>query len=173
MRPEFYTCAFTRDPDSGWTAVVLDLPGVISEGETFAEAEANIREALELDVEARRARPEAVPKPRPIADLMDDPALAEELEGATLVQIAAPLPPPKSVPITMTIDDHLLANVDQLAKVLRVSRSSFFADAVRDRMESLTGKRSPYDIRVHSSAAEEIKARPISKRRTTKRRVIA
>jgi predicted RNase H-like HicB family nuclease len=173
MRTDFYTCAFTRDPDGGWTAVVLDLPGVVSEGETFAEAQSNISEALELDVEARRARPEAVPTPRPIADLMDDPDLAGELEGATLVQIAGPLPPPKSVPITMTIDDHLLANVDQLAKFLRVSRSSFFADAVRDKMESLTGKLSPYDIRVDSSAGEAIEARPISKRRTTKRRVVA
>ena len=70
MRTDFYTCAFTRDPDGGWTAVVLDLPGVVSEGETFAEAQSNISEALELDVEARRARPEAVPTPRPIADLM-------------------------------------------------------------------------------------------------------
>ena len=169
----FYTCAFTRDPSGGWTAVVLDLPGVISEGETFAEAEANIREALELDVEARRARAEKLPSPRPIAEMMDDPDLAEELEGATLVQIAAPLPPPRSVPITMTIDDHLLAHVDQFAKTLRVSRSSFFADAVRDKMDLLASRLSAQGAHANHESVKDIARVPSSKKRSHRKRITA
>ncbi len=137
MKNNIYTCAFTRDPGGGWTAVVLDMPGVISEGDTFAQAEANVLDALTLDVEARRARGEPLPTPRSIADIMDDPDLANELGGAALMPVAAPLPPPKAVPITMTIDDHLLAEIDQAARNLRISRSGFFAQAARDKMRML------------------------------------
>ena len=37
--------------EEGYTALVPDLPGCISEGETIKEAMANVREAIELYLE--------------------------------------------------------------------------------------------------------------------------
>jgi len=37
-----------REPEGGYTISVPSLPGCISEGNTFEEAEANIREAIGL-----------------------------------------------------------------------------------------------------------------------------
>lgn len=39
---------FEPSEDGGYTVYVPSLPGCISEGETIEEAEANIREAIEL-----------------------------------------------------------------------------------------------------------------------------
>ncbi len=43
---------FEPSEDGGYTAHVPALPGCISEGETLEEARANIREAIELYLEA-------------------------------------------------------------------------------------------------------------------------
>lgn len=44
-----YTAVFEPDRESGgYTAFIPALPGCVSEGDTFEEAQANIREAAEL-----------------------------------------------------------------------------------------------------------------------------
>lgn len=52
-------------PDSevgGFTVIVPSLPGCISEGDTEAEALANIKEAIELHIESMVAHGEEVPE---------------------------------------------------------------------------------------------------------------
>lgn len=46
-----YNVVFSEAEEGGFTAVVPDLPGCISEGDTFEEAKANIAEAIELYLE--------------------------------------------------------------------------------------------------------------------------
>jgi predicted RNase H-like HicB family nuclease len=46
-----------------WSAWVPDLPGCASGGETRAECEAMIREAIELHIEGLRAEGLSVPEP--------------------------------------------------------------------------------------------------------------
>ncbi|MCY4373335.1 MAG: type II toxin-antitoxin system HicB family antitoxin [Spirochaetaceae bacterium] len=46
------TVVLEPSEDGGFTAVVPSLPGCISEGDTREEAVANIREAIELYLEA-------------------------------------------------------------------------------------------------------------------------
>lgn len=57
-----YTAVFEPAAEGGFTVTVPTLPGCISEGDTFEEAQKNIREALELYLEEM---PEVQKGPRP------------------------------------------------------------------------------------------------------------
>ena len=46
-----YNAIFTAEEKSGFSVYIPDLPGCISQGETFEEAQKNIREAIELYLE--------------------------------------------------------------------------------------------------------------------------
>lgn len=58
-----YVVVIEPDED-GWTASVPDLPGCFSDGDTFEDAETNIREAIRLWVETARNRGIPIPPPR-------------------------------------------------------------------------------------------------------------
>ena len=49
------TAVFRKAPDGGYVAFVEELPGANTQGETLDEARANLREAVELVLEANRA----------------------------------------------------------------------------------------------------------------------
>ena len=49
------TAVFRADPDGGYVAFVEELPGANTQGETLEEARVNLREAVELVLEANRA----------------------------------------------------------------------------------------------------------------------
>ncbi|MDP2860507.1 MAG: type II toxin-antitoxin system HicB family antitoxin [bacterium] len=46
-----YNAVFTAEKEGGFSVVVPDLPGCVSQGENFEEALANIKEAIELYLE--------------------------------------------------------------------------------------------------------------------------
>lgn len=52
---------FTPQDEGGFTAEVPDLPGCITEGDSFEEAEENIQEAIELYLEALEERGIPIP----------------------------------------------------------------------------------------------------------------
>ncbi len=62
------TAVFRKDPDGGYAAFVEELPGANTQGETLDEARDNLREAVELILETRRAMVE------------------EDLAGATVIR---------------------------------------------------------------------------------------
>lgn len=47
-----YNAVFTSEDEGGYSVYVPDLPGCLSQGETFEEAQANIKEAIELYLES-------------------------------------------------------------------------------------------------------------------------
>lgn len=49
------TAVFRKDPEGGYVAFVEELPGANTQGETLEEARENLREAVELVLEANRA----------------------------------------------------------------------------------------------------------------------
>ena len=49
------TAVFREAPEGGYVAFVEELPGANTQGETLDEARANLREAVELVLEANRA----------------------------------------------------------------------------------------------------------------------
>lgn len=56
---------FIPQEEGGFTAEVPDLPGCISEGETFEETEQNISEAIELYLETLQDRGLPLPEREP------------------------------------------------------------------------------------------------------------
>ncbi len=46
-----YNVLFTKEPEGGYSVSVPDLPGCHSQGDTFEEAENNIKEAITLYLE--------------------------------------------------------------------------------------------------------------------------
>lgn len=52
------TAVFRPDPAGGFVAFVEELAGANSQGETLAEARENLREAVQLVVDANRASAE-------------------------------------------------------------------------------------------------------------------
>jgi predicted RNase H-like HicB family nuclease len=49
-----FTVSLLPDPDGGFTAECIEVPGAISEGDTREEALANVQEAIALVLEVRR-----------------------------------------------------------------------------------------------------------------------
>jgi predicted RNase H-like HicB family nuclease len=57
--------------DSNWAAYVPDLPGCITTGSTLQETKRNIREAVELHLEAMREVDEPIPEPSTDIDFVE------------------------------------------------------------------------------------------------------
>ena len=68
-----YAVVFERSED-GYGAFVPDLPGCITVGDSLAEAEANIREAIAGHIAAMKAHGEIVPPPTSLAEYIEVPA---------------------------------------------------------------------------------------------------
>ncbi len=49
-----YKCVFEPQPGGGFTVTVPSLPGCVSEGETYEDALANIKEAVAAWIEVSR-----------------------------------------------------------------------------------------------------------------------
>ena len=49
------TAVYRKAPEGGYVAFVEELPGANTQGETLEEAHQNLREAVELVLEANRA----------------------------------------------------------------------------------------------------------------------
>lgn len=56
-----YTVVIEREADGGYVASVPALPGCVSQGDTKADALANIREAIQLYIDDCRAAGDPVP----------------------------------------------------------------------------------------------------------------
>ena len=50
-----YEAVFMPQPEGGYTVEVPDLPGCVSEGDTFEEAMKNIKDVIKLHLQARKA----------------------------------------------------------------------------------------------------------------------
>lgn len=62
-RKEFqFEAIFTPQEEGGFTVEVTDLPGCISEGDTFEDAESNIQEAVSLYLETLEERGIPIPQ---------------------------------------------------------------------------------------------------------------
>ena len=57
-----YTVVFEPAEEGGYTVTVPSLPGCISEGDTFEEALANIKEAIEAYLESIYKHGEEIPE---------------------------------------------------------------------------------------------------------------
>ena len=56
-----YKCIFEPQEDGGFTVMVPSLPGCISEGDTYEEALANVKEAIAAWIEVSREYGDDIP----------------------------------------------------------------------------------------------------------------
>ena len=68
--------AIYEKAESNWAAYVPDLPGCITTGQTLEETKRNIREAIELHLEAMTEVGEPVPEPSTEVEFIDLPTVA-------------------------------------------------------------------------------------------------
>lgn len=59
--------------EHNWAAYVPDLPGCITTGKTIEETKRNIREAIELHLEAMQEIGEPIPEPTTEVELVELP----------------------------------------------------------------------------------------------------
>lgn len=126
MREVTYLAALTPEAEGVYSVAFPDVPGAISQGDSFDDAVANAREALELILEAYSEDGEAFP----VRSAPDKAARAIVKAGAVPVFISAAAPS-KAARINITIDEGLLERVNRLVDAEGKSRSAFFAEAAR------------------------------------------
>jgi predicted RNase H-like HicB family nuclease len=131
-----WTVAFDFDDIANtWGAVVLDLPGCTSGGDTFAQARTNVAQAIALHVSEIMKDEGSAPAPIGLAAVLDqaetDADLREQLVGATVLEVEAGELRSRAVRIQITMNENLLAMVDREAARLESNRSAFLAIAAR------------------------------------------
>jgi predicted RNase H-like HicB family nuclease len=67
-----YAVVFERSED-GYGAYVPDLPGCVTVGDTLAETEANIREAIAGHIAVMKEYGETIPQPTSLAEYVEIP----------------------------------------------------------------------------------------------------
>ncbi len=134
-----WSVAFDQSPDGSWGAVVLDLDGCTSGGDTLAGARANVREAIAAHLDVLDEMGGALPTPQGIEALLEqaatDQELLEAMEGALVLESDAEEMRGKATRVQVTMNEHLLARVDQAAMRLGQTRSGFLAEGARRMIE--------------------------------------
>ncbi|MCZ8283537.1 type II toxin-antitoxin system HicB family antitoxin [Aquidulcibacter sp.] len=134
-RPK-WSVAFDHDPVVGmWGAVVLDLPGCTSGGDSLEEARSNVREAIALYIADVQEETGTVPSPLGLESILriaeTDADMRERLEGAIVLESDAGELKSRSVRVQITMNEGLLARVDQVAESVGMNRSAWLAEAAR------------------------------------------
>ncbi|AMS30754.1 hypothetical protein AEM38_02870 [Hyphomonadaceae bacterium UKL13-1] len=118
-----------------WGAVVLDLPGCTSGGDSLEEARSNVREAIALYIADVQEETGTVPSPLGLENILriaeTDADMRERLEGAIVLESDAGELKSRSVRVQITMNEGLLARVDQVAESVGMNRSAWLAEAAR------------------------------------------
>jgi predicted RNase H-like HicB family nuclease len=131
-----YVALVHKDPSSAYGVSFPDLPGCYSAGDSLDEATQNAVEGLAAFVRWLEADGNPVPLPRTIDEIVDDPSLVEDREGAMLVVIPLVRDLGSTTRINVSLDLGLLEAIDSAARQRRQTRSAFIASAVRKELTS-------------------------------------
>lgn len=119
----FYPVIIHKDKDSDYGVTAPDLPGCISAGETYEEALAMVKEAIELHIEGLLEDGDEVPAPSSIEHLQ---ALPEFKDGTwALVDIDLDTLMGPSERINITVPRRALRKIDAAAQLAGLNRSQY------------------------------------------------
>lgn len=113
-----------------------DLPGCVSASTSLDELLLDGKEALDLHIEAMLQDGEEIPEFRSLQRLQTEPEFAEDFATAELVTLLPVDIPGRSVKVTITMEEHLLARLNKAAERQGYTRSGFIAEAVRRKLAS-------------------------------------
>ena len=127
-----YAVALIREEKAGiWGISFPDFPGCLSAANNMDDAIARGAKALAAHVKSMVETDQTFPAIRTV----DDIRRTENLGGAVIVAVPVELPG-KSVPIRITMDEHLLAELDRAANTSGTTRSGKIAEAVRASLKT-------------------------------------
>ncbi|MCA9538788.1 MAG: type II toxin-antitoxin system HicB family antitoxin [Myxococcales bacterium] len=122
-----YPAFVHKDPESDFGVSFPDFPGCVTGDRTPEEAFALAEEALQFHVNGLLEDGAAIPEPMAL-----DAAFAlGRTEGALVVALVPVRLPGKAKRINVTIDEHLLTDIDTAAARQGMSRSAFLAEGAR------------------------------------------
>ncbi len=123
------------DEQHAFSVAVPDLPGCFSAGDTFDEAIANAREAIEGHLESLSEHGDPIPTATAIQQHLDNPGFTGWIWAAVEVDVTPYLG--KSHKVNVTLPDLLIKRIDStVAKHSDYkSRSGFLARAALHELE--------------------------------------
>ena len=123
----YYIATIHKEEESVFGVSFHDFPGCVSFGETLDEAAKNAHEALQLHIEGMLEDGERIPQP---STLEEASAAAEDAQA--FIVVAARFPEQsRSIRVNITMNEHLLSQIDDEAHRLGMKRSAFLAEAAR------------------------------------------
>ncbi|MEE9210933.1 MAG: type II toxin-antitoxin system HicB family antitoxin [Kiloniellales bacterium] len=123
-----YIALLRKEADSDYGVEFPDLPGCVTAGTSLDDAAAMAHEALDFHLEGLAAEGRPRPKPSALADIL---AKAES-RGALPVLVPAAKPKGRATRVSVTIEEHLLAEID--AEAGPGGRSGFLAQAAQNAL---------------------------------------
>lgn len=129
-----YVALIHKDTDSAYGVSFPDLPGCFSAGDSLDEAARNAIDGLASYVLWLEADGDKVPPPRSIDEISDDPHLAEDRHGATLMLVPLVRDLGSTTRINVSLDLGLLQAIDSAARQRKQTRSAFISSAVRKEL---------------------------------------
>lgn len=133
--PNAFAVAIVDGEPGNYSVVFPDFPGAGTSGDNVQEALTRAIDNLAAHIEGRLGAKLDLPRLRSADEIRGDPEFAEELAAGAISLVPVELPG-RAVRINVTIDEGLLARVDQAAAREGETRSGFLATAVRARLAS-------------------------------------
>ena len=121
-----YFPAIVEAGGEGFGVFFPDLPGCTSAGDTIENAARNAKDALRGHIAAMVRDGDPIPKQRPLDQIEHDPEVVEVARILVEVDI-----PGRFVRPGITMEEGLLARIDDAARVQGYTRSGFLAEAAR------------------------------------------
>jgi predicted RNase H-like HicB family nuclease len=126
-----YIAYVYKDPDSSFGVSFPDLPGCYGAGETYDEAIRNAKISLREYALALSDDGDEMPDPRTHSALAADTVEAIEMDKAAFVIEVPLITVGKKKRVNISMDDRVLAAIDQACALAGVNRSTFLAEAAR------------------------------------------
>jgi predicted RNase H-like HicB family nuclease len=134
-----------------------DFPGCVTAANDPDEVLTKAAEVLALHINRMIADGRDLPHVRPLSRLVDDRAFLESAAGA-MVALVPYMPANRPVNLNITVDEALLARIDQAAHAAGESRSNFLAKAAQQRLalrpgsEEASSEPTPIPVEVQPPA---------------------
>lgn len=112
-----------------------DFPGCVSGGKTLDDAMRRGRETLRAHVASMIEDGETLPVVRPLDQLKKDRIFRTDSAGAMVMALPLDLPS-RAIRVNISLDENLVAAVDQAAERSGLSRSAFIAEAAKAKLRT-------------------------------------
>ena len=110
-----------------------DFPGCVSAAASLDEAVARGAAVLAFHVAGMIEDSDALPRLRSLKELQSDREFRADAKGAIVVAVPFDLPG-KAVRLNISLDEHLVEQIDRAAEAAGQTRSGFLAEAAKNRL---------------------------------------